>query len=255
MHLHKARALITGGASGLGRKLSDALLQRGAKVVIADINADEGKKAETQSLDQYGDDRLKFIQCDVTDKQQLHETFEAAHKCFGGLDIVCNNAGIIGDTYSIARTQVDINLTAVIEGTFRAIEPMSKQTVGGGGVVVNVASAAGIDLLKVAPVYTATKQGVVAFTRCFSALPHFVEDGVRVNCLCPFFFKSNLTEKSVEEHPQFGQLIHFLGGYVDVEHVVDGFLKVLQDDEMNAKAVVVQPPDKIYTMKFPPAKL
>ena len=122
MQLNKAVALITGGALGLGRKVSETLLKNGARVIIADINVEAGEKFENDSLAQFGENKLKFLKCDVRNREELHDTFDAAKACFGQLDIVCNNAGVGAPKYKHARAGVDINLTAVIEGTFKGIE-------------------------------------------------------------------------------------------------------------------------------------
>ena len=254
MNLNKAVALITGGAQGLGRSICESLLKQGTRVVVADINDTAGHKLLSQS--RYGD-RLKFIHCNVSDKQQLRDTFIAAQQHFGRLDIVCNNAGIGSIDPARARLQVDINLTAVIEGTYHAIELMSKKNGGNGGLVVNVASAAGLNLLKPVPVYTATKQAVVSFTRCFDGLPTLAEDGVRVNCLCPFFFESGLVNEGFlgAGGGMLRKVIEMTGGFIKVEDVVEGFMKCANDPTMNGQAVVISPPNNVFTMKFPKAKL
>jgi len=255
MQLNKAVALITGGALGLGRKVSETLLKNGASVIVADINVEAGQRFEKDSIAQFGDNKLKFLKCDVRNSKELHDTFDAAKACFGRLDIVCNNAGVGASNYKHARVGVDINLTAVIEGTFKGIELMSKKNGSDGGVIVNVASAAGLELLRPLPVYTATKHAVVAFTRCFSALPHYHDDGVRVNCFCPFFFETDLVKDGLKEYPAFFDIIQKLGGYVNIEDVVEGLMKCIVSEEMNGKVVVVRPPKDIFEMKFPNPKL
>jgi NAD(P)-dependent dehydrogenase (short-subunit alcohol dehydrogenase family) len=114
--------------------------------------------------------------------------FDMHQQTFGHLDICVNNAGI-GDVKSFLddrsvdgkgswRKTVDINLTAVIDGTRIAVQAME----GRGGVIVNVASAAGLYPSSSQPIYSASKAGVVMFTRSLSKLK---AKGIRVNALCP----------------------------------------------------------------------
>jgi len=258
MKLEGAVALITGGALGIGKKLAETLLQKGTTVIIADINEAAGRKLEEDSQAQFGDNRFKFLKCDLRDSKQLHDTFDAAKAFCGRLDIVCNNAGIISlDT----RAVIDINLTSVIEGTFKGIELMSKKKNGdqSGGVIVNTASAAGLDVFHLdhAPgaVYSATKHAVIAFTRCFNTLPHHVDDGVRVNCICPSYVETDMVKNVLKEDPPYIKKIESFGGFVEIEDVVEGMMRCIVTEDMNAKAIVIQPPNKIFEMRFPKVEL
>ena len=111
---------------GLGQMFSKKLLENGTKVVVADINPEAGNKFMDYAKTKYGDDALTFMHCNVRDSQQLKDTFKAAKERFGRLDIVCNNAGVMTTDPFRAKMQVDINLTAVIEGTYHGIELMSR---------------------------------------------------------------------------------------------------------------------------------
>jgi len=255
MKLNQAVALITGGAQGLGRTFSKKLLEQGTKVIVADLNKDAGEKFESDYCSKYGEKSVTFLPCDVTNSNQLRETFEEAKKRFGRLDIVCNNAGIMTTDPTKAKLQVDVNLTAVIEGTYNGIDLMSKKNKDGrGGVIVNVASAAGLDLMIDAAVFSATKHGVVAFTRSFKRLTNFKDDDVRVNCIAPFFCETAMVAKAIEENPAKEKVIKKIG-MVNIADVGDGFMRSVVDEKLNAGVIVIAPNNKIYEMNFGMAKV
>ena len=250
MQLNKTVALITGGAQGIGKRITQTLLNRGAKVIVADVDVEAGEKFQDECVHQFGRNRFHFLKCDLSKQEELNKTFEEAGAHFGRLDIVCNNAGMMTTEVQHTRLQVDLNLTAVMEGTFKGIELMSKQNGGGGGVIVNVASAAGLDLMKGAAVYTATKQAVVAFSRSFYALPYHTVDGVRVNCICPFYCDTRMVRSAARKMPGAFSIIEKIG-WVGIDDIAKAFMTCVENDEMNAKVVVIEPPDKIFEMEFP----
>lgn len=257
MMLSKCVALVTGGVQGLGRAFSERLLKEGAKVVVADINSVIGKSFEEEMNDVYSEKRLKFIPCDVSKQTELLNTFEEVKSMHGSLDIVCNNAGIMSLDPKDSRKIIDVNLTAVMEGTFKAVELMSKKHGGNGGLVVNVASAAGIDIMKGDSMYTASKHAVVAFSRAFEHLPTLAEDGVRVNCLCPFFCETELVRSMSKIYPR-EQMEYFQTlGLIDINDVVKAFMRCVDENEMNGNTIAIMPKDKIFDVHFPryqPAK-
>jgi len=249
MQLNKSVAFITGGAQGLGKRFAENLLKRGAKVVVADIDGEAGEKLKHESDKVFGNNKLHFVKSDLSNGGELIDAFEEAQSHFGQLDIVCNNAGIMSLNPQQSRLQVDLNLTAVIEGTFKGIDLMSTQNGGNGGVIINVASAAGLEPMPGHAVYTATKHAVVAFSRTFQTLPYHSLHGVRVNCICPFFVDTALVRNALEKNPKGLAMIDKIG-WVDIEDVSKAFIGCVEDTEMNAKVTVVAPPDKIFEMQF-----
>ena len=242
-------ALITGGVQGLGRRFALTLLQRGGNVVVADVDQNLGVKFESEIFKQYGDKRLKFIKCDVSDTKELHGAFDYCFEEFGQLDIVCNNAGIMTSDINLSSKQVAINLTAVIESTFKGIDLMSMKNGGNGGVVVNISSGSGYNVLRGAPVYTATKFGVIGFSRSFKFLPNILEDGVRVNCLCPLFLETEMTRKATMENPEVEYQINRVG-YSDIDDVTDAFMMCIEDESLNGDVLAMHIPRHIYQLKF-----
>jgi len=254
MKLLNSVAVITGGASGFGKEFVLSLLKQGAKVVIADIDTVVGSKFDSECQEVYGHGKSQFMECDVTNRERLREVFVAAQTQFGGLDIICNNAGIFTADPKLSKKMIDINLTAVVDGTYLGLELMSKKNGGRGGVITNISSAAGLQLMPYAHVYTATKFAVTAFTRTFRRQPEIAsEDGVRVNCVCPFFSETDMLRKGKEEMPEhFDALSQF--GLADVKDVVTAFNRTLAEDKMHGNCIAVMPGNAIYDVKFPPAQ-
>ncbi|CAH0381508.1 unnamed protein product [Bemisia tabaci] len=182
MDLKGKVALVTGGASGIGRAFAEELVKYGAKVSICDVN-DDGEELADQLCQKYGRDRAIFCSCDVTDYPQIEESFQTTVSAYGGIDIVINNAGIFNDRFW--ELEVDVNLNGVIRGTLLALRYMSKHRGGRGGTIINVAAVEGYSVFPAAPIYCATKHAVVGFTRSYGSPFHTNMTGVRFIALCP----------------------------------------------------------------------
>ncbi|XP_028831581.1 15-hydroxyprostaglandin dehydrogenase [NAD(+)] isoform X2 [Denticeps clupeoides] len=168
MALRGKVALVTGGAQGIGKAVAEALLQKEAKVAVVDLNQSVGEECK-KDLDQgFGEGSSIFIECDVTDGEKLKDAFKSTVNHFGRLDIAVNNAGINNEKYW--EKTIDVNLTSVVKGTYLALEHMSKEHGKEGGVIVNVSSMAAFLHSPHQPVYTATKYGVIGFTRAIAVL-------------------------------------------------------------------------------------
>lgn len=114
--------MVTGAASGIGKDPAHALASRGARVALLDFDAAAGERAAQELTDSFGTQAATFLACDVSITARLREGFAAAARHLGGLDMVFNNAGI-GNEKNWQK-MLDINLTAVIEGTYKAAEYM-----------------------------------------------------------------------------------------------------------------------------------
>ncbi|XP_077427774.1 15-hydroxyprostaglandin dehydrogenase [NAD(+)] isoform X3 [Vanacampus margaritifer] len=141
MSLNGKVALVTGGAQGIGRAVVQSLLQSSAKVAVVDLNKTRGEECKKQLDAEFGDDRNTFIQCDVSIGDSLRDAFQSTVDQFGRLDIVINNAGINNEK-NWEKT-IQVNLTSVINGTYLALEHMSKEHGKEGGTIINVSSMAG----------------------------------------------------------------------------------------------------------------
>jgi NAD(P)-dependent dehydrogenase (short-subunit alcohol dehydrogenase family) len=175
-------AIVTGGASGLGRATVERFVEEGASVVIADVNRDDGETF----AEQLGA-RAAFKLTDVADADQIQAVVDLAVQRFGGLHIMCNNAGIGGsfkpflaDDFADFDRVMAVNIFGVMVGTQRAARHMAAH---GGGSIVNITSIGGINAGPGVMAYRATKAAVVHVTRSV-AVELAIRD-IRVNCVAP----------------------------------------------------------------------
>lgn len=201
--------LVTGAAQGIGLAVAERLIEAGASVMLTDINAEAGA-AQAQRLGA----RAAFCRHDVTVDAQWDAVLNQIDRRWGQLDVTVNNAGIVhvGNIESCTAEQwqktLDINLTAVMNGTRKSIEKMK----GRGGSIVNMASIEGIIGEQIAMAYNAAKAGVRLFSK--SAAIHCGRSGygIRVNCVCPGFVDTAMVGEavgalSVELAQQFQQAL------------------------------------------------
>ncbi|XP_029030093.1 15-hydroxyprostaglandin dehydrogenase [NAD(+)] [Betta splendens] len=197
-------AVVTGGAMGIGRAITETLLQSGATVVLLDVNESAAKSLLDDLHKVYGRDRTLFLSCTVESEEQVKAALQKTVDTFGGIDILCNNAGILNE--GEWEKTVSINLLGVIRGTYVALQHMNKLTGGRGGVVINTASMAGLGPLLSCPVYTASKHGVVGFTRAMAAASKASDYGIRFNAVCPGFVQTDLISNTKLKLGQFSHL-------------------------------------------------
>jgi 15-hydroxyprostaglandin dehydrogenase (NAD) len=220
-------AVVSGGASGIGRAAVLALAERGAKVIVADIDEAGGRRTVELAAEETGSVAV-FRRCDVTETGDLTSIFDLAVERFGHLDAAFNNAGIGGDGLfdddpGSWKRVIEIDLTAVIDATRLAIREMRRS--GNGGAVVNTASLIGLWPMPDAPVYAAAKAGVVNFTRSLGYLAE--ESGIRVNAICPELVDTpmalELGEEQLEE-------LRRSGGILTPEDIAAGVVELVEDD-------------------------
>jgi 15-hydroxyprostaglandin dehydrogenase (NAD) len=209
MEVRDRVALVTGGASGIGRATVVELVSRGASVALIDLDA----AGAQETIDLAGaPERMRFVSCDVTDGVELTAAFDSTAAWFGRLDIVANVAGVgDGDLFADDpgdwRRVIDIDLTAVIDSTRLAVRVMRRA--GHGGVVVNLASLIGLYPMVAAPVYAAAKAGVVTFTRSLADLG--LDSVIRVCAICPELVDTPLAlgigEDALDELRESGRIL------------------------------------------------
>ncbi|KAJ9592837.1 hypothetical protein L9F63_015480 [Diploptera punctata] len=177
-------AIVTGGATGIGFSATCHLLKAGARhVIINGPDKEEGESAVEQLEERYGENKVTFVRGDVNNCSHFEGLFEMAKNAYGGVDIVFNNAGILND--KMWEIQVDTNIKGVIRGTLLAFKHMGKDNCGKGGVVINSASIVGLQTLAGAPIYSATKYGVIGSILNFGHKFHYERTGIRVCGICP----------------------------------------------------------------------
>jgi NAD(P)-dependent dehydrogenase (short-subunit alcohol dehydrogenase family) len=188
-------AVITGGASGIGRALAERFAAEGMKIVIADIDEVAMRAVEVQ-LAEGGTEVLTQV-CDTSLEAEVQALADAAMSRFGGAHVLCNNAGVIGkgdawrSPIAVWDWVIGINLYGVIHGV-RAFLPIMEDQ--GEGHIVNTASMAGLVALPGAAPYNVTKTGVVALSEGLYLELKATGSPVRVSALCPGFVKTNLAK-------------------------------------------------------------
>lgn len=176
-------AIVTGGASGIGRATVELFLEEGAKVVIADVDSVRGDALAAQL-----GSMARFKRADVSNADEVQALVDFAVAEFGGLDVMFNNAGIggtnanrfIDDELKDFQRVINVNLLGVMLGSQRAARYMAKR---GGGSIINTTSISALKAGFGVMTYRASKAAVVHFTKCIAI--DFAEYNVRVNCIAP----------------------------------------------------------------------
>jgi NAD(P)-dependent dehydrogenase (short-subunit alcohol dehydrogenase family) len=187
MRLEGKVALITGGASGMGKVASELFAAEGAAVVLTDLN-DEAGQATASGIDAAGG-RARYVHADVSNEADARTMVETAVAHYGRLDVLYNNAGVmLSDDGSVDSTDEaiwDLTLAVNVKGVaFGCKYGIPAMIAGGGGSIINVASfVAWLGAATSQTAYTASKGAVLAMTREIAV--EYARKGIRCNALCP----------------------------------------------------------------------
>jgi len=183
-------AIVTGGAGDIGQATTAKLVDEGARVVVADIDADRG----TEVAGRFGD-AAAFHATDVSELDQVQALVDFTVERFGALDIMFNNAGIgsplkrlLPDDLSDFHRIMGVNLFGTIAGTQRAARYMKEH---GGGVIINNASIAAINAGAGMISYRTSKAAIAHATKCMAI--DLAPYRIRVNCLTPAHIRTGIT--------------------------------------------------------------
>jgi NAD(P)-dependent dehydrogenase (short-subunit alcohol dehydrogenase family) len=219
-------AIVTGGGKGIGRQMAQGLAEAGANLVLCARKAERCEQAASE-LEQLGV-RAIGLGCDVRDPDQVQHVVAQAVEELGGVDVLVNNAGTVWgaspEEMPLEGWQkvIDVNLTGVFLFSQAAGRVMIER---GGGVIVNIASVAGLqggppEIMNTIA-YNATKGGVIAFSRDLAC--KWAQHGIRVNSIAPGWFPSDMSgyvlerhEERLKQHIPLGRF----GGPHDLEGVV-----------------------------------
>jgi NAD(P)-dependent dehydrogenase (short-subunit alcohol dehydrogenase family) len=231
-------ALVTGAGAETGRAIALRLAASGARVVVADVDAAAAGRT-ARAIEQQGG-HAAAIETDVTDDEQVRQMIEFACRDGGGPHVLVNNAGGWGEanyphaTPAQWSATLDLNLRAAMLATQLALEPMRA---AGGGVVVNIASTAGIGSEPYAsPDYGAAKAGLIRFTTSLGGLRE--EMNVRVNCIVPDWIATDraygeLQRMTAAERTAAGPL-------VPMDDVAAAVIAFVGDDELSGRVVLLR---------------
>lgn len=195
-------ALVTGASSGIGRAIALAFAERGAKVMVADLNEEGGQ--ETIKLIEDAGGTASFVKVDVSKEDEVKKMVDKTVKSLGGLDFAANNAGIEGAPASIHETSEEDWLRTIavnLSGVFFCLKhEISYMLEHGGGAIVNTSSIAGLGGSENLAPYTASKHGVTGLTRC--AALECAKQGIRVNSVHPGAIRTPMIARIEEEMPE-----------------------------------------------------
>jgi len=197
-------ALVTGGASGIGRATALAMAREGARVAVADMT--ETSAAATVELIIAAGGQAIALAGDVAKEADVAAMVARSVAAFGRLDCAFNNAGIsprdVGPagqrTHEMSRASFDDMLAVNLTGVFLCMKyEIAQMLAQGGGSIVNTASIAGLVGLPSASNYVASKHGVVGITK--TAAMEYASDKIRVNCVNPGYVKTPMTDPTMAE--------------------------------------------------------
>ncbi|HAA95651.1 MAG TPA: cyclopentanol dehydrogenase [Dehalococcoidia bacterium] len=201
MRLENKVALISGGARGMGAVEAKLFAQEGAKVVIGDMLAEEGRKVEAEINEAGGE--CVFVPLDVADEKAWESAVNEAVSRYGKLDILVNNAGIyrasnVEDTTTNEWEQImDVNAKGVFLG-LRSVIPAMRNA--GGGSIINISSVAGLVGNRRTTAYNASKGAVRLLTK--STAIQYASEGIRCNSVHPGTIETPMTEGFLADEEQ-----------------------------------------------------
>jgi len=199
-------ALITGSASGFGKMLAEDFAKQGASLILSDVNVAQGEAVANQ-LREAGA-QVIFSKCDVSQSADVKAMVETGVQAFGRLDYCINNAGIAGNalrtkTHDFDETVWDSVLNINAKGVWLCMKYQLPHLLAqGGGVIVNIASVAGLLAVPGNVAYAASKHAVIGISK--TAAIEYASKNIRVNAVCPSFHDTAMVQNSIMQEPEHG---------------------------------------------------
>ncbi len=217
-------AVVTGGASGIGRACAVAFAHEGAKVAVMDRSPEIGR--ETVSLIRERGGEAVFLQADVTEEEQVQTAMAQAAEILGGIDALHCNAGV-AVRKRVSEQDVegwDRCMAVNVRGVFLSSKYALPYMLDKGGSIVHTSSGTGIVGVRNRAAYSATKGAIVALTRNMAL--DYARYRIRVNCVCPGFTRTPLLDALLEDPEKAGRLVklHPLGRLGTPEDIASAVL-------------------------------
>ena len=228
-------AIITGAAKGIGLATAQRFAQEGAKVIMTDINQDAVNSAATQTPNAEG------YAMNVTDRASIQSVVDQVMEKLGRIDILINNAGVTQDARLIKMTEaqfdtvVDVNLKGVFNCTQLIVPHMLE---AGSGSIVNASSVVGLYGNFGQTNYSATKFGVIGFTKTWAR--ELGSKGIRVNAVCPGFIATEMVKAMPENILQDIERRSWLGRLGTPEEMANVYLFLASDEASYVNGVALE---------------
>jgi len=195
MKLKDRVAIITGGARGIGKKISQTFLKEGASVYIFDVNQEEGVRTVGELQPAY-DGKVIFFKVDITDEKNVEQSIEKIIEAEGRIDILVNNAGITRDNLILRmsledwKKVIDINLTGAFICSKHTVKYMVKNR---SGKIINISSIVGVHGNAGQSNYSSSKAGLIGLTKTLAR--ELAGRNILVNAIAPGYIETEMTEK------------------------------------------------------------
>lgn len=228
MKLKEKVAIVTGGASGIGKGVAELFIEEGAKVVVADYDVEKGEKT-AKELNEKGE--ALFVQVDVSDTEAAEAMVEKTVEEFGKVDILINNAGVTADGFLSKMSEdawdkvIDVNLKGVFNCSKFAAQKMMETD---GGVILNASSVVGLYGNVGQTNYAASKFGVIGLTKTWAK--ELAGKGVRVNCVAPGFTNTEMLDAVPDKILDKMKKKTPVGRLGEVEDIANAYLFLASDD-------------------------
>lgn len=195
MRLKDRVAIVTGGARGIGKKISQAFLEEGASVYIFDVNQEEGARTVGEFQQAY-DNKVNFFKVDITDEKGVEQSIKKIIEAEGRIDILVNNAGITRDNLVLRmsledwKKVIDINLTGAFICSKHTVKYMVKKR---SGKIINISSIVGVHGNAGQSNYSSSKAGIIGLTKTLAR--ELAGRNILVNAIAPGYIETEMTEK------------------------------------------------------------
>jgi len=195
MRLKDRVAIITGGARGIGKKISQTFLKEGASVYIFDVNQEEGARTVGELQPAY-DGKVIFFKVNITDEKSVEQSIEKIIEAEGRIDILVNNAGITRDNLIIRmsledwKKVIDINLTGAFICSKHTVKYMVKNR---SGKIINISSIVGVHGNAGQSNYSSSKAGIIGLTKTLAR--ELAGRNILVNAIAPGYIETEMTKK------------------------------------------------------------